>query len=155
MNMKKILITLITFAVMSASISYADSQVNVLVNGNKVEFTDQAPVIIDGRTLVPIRAVMENLGKEVGWDSENSMVTVSDEYITVKLAIDNKIMKNTVKDPVTDEVFEFDTELDVAPTIINGRTCLPIRAVIEAFGISVTWDGETSSVLILSDSLLC
>ena len=32
---------------------------NVMVDGEYVEFRDQQPVIIDGRTLVPIRAVME------------------------------------------------------------------------------------------------
>lgn len=39
--------------------AFAEETANVMVNGEYVEFTDQQPVIIDGRTLVPIRAVME------------------------------------------------------------------------------------------------
>ena len=156
MKIKKLLLCIITvFSMLTVSSALAEGEINVVVDGNKVEFTDQQPVIIDGRTLVPIRAVMERMGKQVGWDGETNQVTVSDEYITVKLSIDSNIMNNKVTDPVTGEVFEYDTELDVAPTVINDRTCLPIRAVVEAFGISVSWDEETNSVLILSDSLLC
>ena len=157
MNIKKSLVCiLLSLSVLSGfSVVGAEDEVNVLVDGNKVEFADQKPVIIEGRTLVPIRAVMEALGKQVGWDDETNQVTVFDEYITVKLSIDSFVMENKVKDPVTGEVFEFNSDLDVAPTLINDRTCLPIRAVVEAFGIAVTWDEDTSSVLIISDSLLC
>ena len=154
MKIKKLLLCIIMVFSM-LTIALAEEEINVVVDGSKVEFADQQPVIIDGRTLVPIRAVMERMGKQVGWDGETNQVTVSDEYITVKLSIDSNIMNNKVTDPITGEVFEYDTELDVAPTVINDRTCLPIRAVVEAFGISVSWDEETNSVLILSDSLLC
>lgn len=153
--MKKILLSIILAVALMGGTAMADDAVSVVVDGNAVEFTDQAPVIIDGRTLVPIRAVMEALGKDVGWDGETGMVTVSDKYITVKLAVGSDIMKNSVTDPVTGEVFEYETELDVAPAIINDRTCLPIRAVVEAFGIAVTWDEATRSVLIVSNQLLC
>ena len=40
--------------------------------------------------------------------------------------------------------------LDVAPEIANGRTMLPIRAIAEAAGATVTWDPETSTVIITS-----
>ncbi len=153
--MKKFLLSIILTASLMGNAVMADDTVSVIIDGNTVEFADQAPVIIEGRTLVPIRAVMEALGKEVGWDSETNMVTVNDEYVTLKLGIGSNIMKNYVTDPVTGEVFEYETELDVAPTLINDRTCLPIRAVVEGFGISVTWDETTRSVLIVSDSLLC
>ena len=156
MKIRKFLLCIIAlFSLLNIHSAMAENEINVLVDGNKVEFTDQQPVIIDGRTLVPIRAVMERMGKQVGWDEQTSQVTVSDEYITVKLSIDSVVMNNIVTDPVTGEVFEYETTLDVAPTVINDRTCLPIRAVVEAFGISVSWDEETNSVLILSDSLLC
>ena len=156
MDIKKILLgTALSVSIMMGTAFADNNAVKVLIDGQNVEFTDQIPIIIEGRTLVPIRAVMEALGKQVAWDSENNMVIVSDEYITLKLGIDSNVMKNEITDPVTGEVFEFDTELDVAPVVINDRTCLPIRAVVEGFGISVTWDEETNSVLILSDSLLC
>lgn len=142
-------------ALMSPIYVKAADNVKVVVDGEQVVFEDQGPVIIDERTLVPIRAVMEKLGKKVDWNGELQQAIVYDEYITVKLTLNSAVMVNEVKDPITGEVFAFDTELDVAPQLINERTCLPIRAVVEAFGIAVDWDQETQSVLILSDALLC
>ncbi len=64
----------------------------VLVNmqiGNKTAYVDGVPVsldvppqIINGRTLVPIRFVSENLGAEVGWDSNTKTVTITMDSIT-------------------------------------------------------------------------
>lgn len=142
-------------AMMSTVSVNAEDDVKVVVDGEQVVFEDQGPVIIDERTLVPIRAVMEKLGKAVEWNGDLQQAIVYDEYITVKLTLNSNIMVNEVKDPITGEIFAFDTELDVAPMLINDRTCLPIRAVVEAFGIAVDWDQETQSVLILSDALLC
>lgn len=46
-----------------------------------IKFTDVQPQIIDGRTMIPIRAVAEELGYEVFWDKETSGVTMA-KYIT-------------------------------------------------------------------------
>jgi S1-C subfamily serine protease len=64
----------------------------VLVNmqiGNKTAYVDGVPVsldvppqIINGRTLVPIRFVSENLGAEVNWDSDTKTVTITMDSIT-------------------------------------------------------------------------
>ncbi|MBQ3124384.1 MAG: copper amine oxidase N-terminal domain-containing protein [Clostridia bacterium] len=155
MKKKIICLVMALSALMSPIYVKAEDNVKVVVDGEQVVFEDQGPVIIDERTLVPIRAVMEKLGKKVDWNGELQQAIVYDEYITVKLTLNSAVMVNEVKDPITGEVFAFDTELDVAPQLINERTCLPIRAVVEAFGIAVDWDQETQSVLILSDALLC
>ena len=42
--------------------------------------------------------------------------------------------------------------LDVPPKVIDGRTLLPIRAVLEAFGHSLEWDGATKTVNVISKS---
>ena len=83
------------------------------------------------------------------------MVTVSNGESTVKLGINRNTMINEATDLITGEVMTFESELEVAPLLINDRTCLPIRAVVEAFGIAVDWDEETRSVMIMSDILLC
>lgn len=51
-----------------------DSRI-ALVNG-KQEILDTTPVIRDGRTLVPIRFIAENLGGEVYWDNETRTVII-------------------------------------------------------------------------------
>lgn len=39
---------------------------------------DAAPVILNNRTMVPVRFIAESLEKKVGWDSENKVVVIID-----------------------------------------------------------------------------
>jgi hypothetical protein len=41
--------------------------------------------------------------------------------------------------------------IDVSPQIINGRTLVPARVVAESFVVSVEWDGDTQTVVLISD----
>lgn len=114
---------------------------NVLINGETVNF-DQPPVIIDGRTLVPVRAIIEAVGGEVWWDSVTKTATLKLGDNTIKLIIDSNIAYLNEEEHI----------LDVAPRIINNRTLLPIRFVAESFGFSVDWDSNTRTVIILADT---
>jgi uncharacterized protein YkwD len=42
-------------------------------------------------------------------------------------------------------------QLDVPAQIIDGSTMLPLRAVIEAIGYQLSWDGPTQTVIIVTD----
>lgn len=100
------------------------------------------PVITNGRTLVPIRAIIEAFGGTVGWEESTKSVLLNMEDDTIKLVIDsNRAYLNS--SPQT---------LDVAPAIINGRTMLPIRFVAEGFNLGVAWDGSTQTVSIIKDT---
>lgn len=115
------------------------SRIYVSVNGNDVVF-DQEPVIEEGRTLVPLRAIFEALGASVNWNDETKTVTSEMSGINVSLTIgDGRIFVNGRA-----------KELDVAARIIGGRTMVPARAVSEAFGCSVGWDGKERRVIITS-----
>ena len=111
--------------------------VSVTLDGEKIEF-DQNPVIKNGRTLVPVRAIFEALGASVDWNQETKTVTSVLGDKTVKLTIDSNIMY------VNDTEFE----LDVAAEIINDRTLVPVRAVSEAFECKVGWNDAIKTVLI-------
>ena len=112
--------------------------ISVIVNGETVSF-DQQPVIIDGRTLVPVRAVVEKLGCSVEWDSVSQTVYIKNSDMqNVPLSGDE------IKVAVNNEQVYF----DVLPTILNGRTLIPIRAVVEKLGCSVEWDGELQIIYI-------
>lgn len=112
--------------------------IKIVVNGSVLENLDQPPVIIDGRTLVPVRAILESIGATVSWDGENQIVTTKKGDTTLQLVIgSNMILKNGTQ-----------YAIDVAPQIINSRTCIPARAVSEHFGLTVDWDGETRTVYI-------
>lgn len=96
------------------------------------------PVIINDRTLLPVRAVVEEIGGTVGWNGETQEVTLSHEQNTILLTIDNTTAYLNGAAQV----------LDTAPTIINDRTMLPIRFIVESFGCDVAWNGDTQTVTI-------
>ena len=111
------------------------------VNGVKKEIDPgrgTVPVIIKGRTLVPIRAIIEELGGTIDWDSNAKKVTIKFKNTTIELWIDKTIAK----------VDGLIAELDVAPQIINGRTMLPIRFVTEELGCTVDWNDKTKTITI-------
>ena len=71
------LITILAVCLISATAIFANSPpVSVTVDGQQVQFDDQQPVIIDGRTLVPVRGVFEALGFDVDWDPSARQATL-------------------------------------------------------------------------------
>ncbi|MBA1335031.1 MAG: hypothetical protein HPY66_0653 [Firmicutes bacterium] len=111
--------------------------VKVFVDGKKPEF-DVPPVIRDGRTLIPVRAVVSSMGAEVDWDPEEKIVTIVKDGKTITLKIDSQEVY------VDGEPFT----LDVPATIIDGRTLVPGRFVSEAFNALVHWIGDYEMVVI-------
>lgn len=109
----------------------------VVVNGNKLEF-DQPPILENGRTLVPLRAIFEALGASVQWDPENQIIIADRNGIMIKMQIGSNILRRGISD----------IELDVPPQLVNGRTLVPVRAVAESFNAIVLWDEETTTVTI-------
>ena len=148
-------LALVLFIPQAFAINGTEKKINVTVNGTEIVFSDQQPVIINERTLLPIRSVMEAMGKSVSWESETSTVTISDSTTTVKLTIGSDVMLQSVTDEANGGSFSFEVPLDTPPMIINDRTCLPVRAVAEAFMATVDWDGATGTVMIITADLLC
>lgn len=144
--MKKKLLMVLSTAVVAASIvvtTSANDDISILVNGETIE-CDQAPVIVDGRTLVPVRAIAETVGAEVDWDGETKTATVDTAVATVALTIGSDQMVLTNKATSV----EASATIDVPAQIINGRTMLPIRAISESLGLEVDWDAENRDVII-------
>jgi len=101
------------------------------------------PVIKNERTIVPIRAIIEEFGGTVDWNEQLQAVTLKYNGSSIKLFIDStKAYVNDVE-----------KTLDVAPTVINGRTLLPIRFISENFGFYVEWDDKTSSIIISNQEI--
>lgn len=99
---------------------------------------------------MPIRVLMETLEKTVEWDEAQEQVIISDDITTVKLKADSGIMIKETKNPLDGSVKTEEITLEAEPQIINGRTCMPVRAVVEAFGAAVIWEEETSTILIIA-----
>jgi len=114
------------------------------VNGYETEIDagrGTVPLITDGRTLVPIRAIIEAFGGNVHWEERTSTVTLTMAEDTVRLIINSPVAYCNARAET----------LDVEPRVINGRTMLPIRFVAESFNLGVAWDGNTRTVTIIQN----
>ncbi len=114
------------------------------INGVQKEIDDgrgTKPIVNNDRTLVPIRAIIEAFGGTVGWDNNTRTVTLTLEDDLIKLTIDSTVANFNNQG----------TTLDVAPTVINGRTMLPIRFIAESFNLGVAWESNTRTVSIISN----
>lgn len=112
--------------------------IKLYVNGEEPVSTT-APIIREGKTLVPFRAISEALNADVSWNKVERSVTVTRDGITVKLFIDSK----------TAYVDGKKLTLDVPAGIVKGSTVIPIRFVSEALDAAVIWEAETKSVVII------
>lgn len=125
----------------------SSDEIKVILNGNTLQF-DQPPVISKGRTLVPMRAILEALGASVEWDSETKSVTSAKDNTVVLLTVGSTTMTYSKAGESIVNV-----TLDAPPEIINGRTMIPARAIAEAFDCDVKWDSATRTVTITSNTI--
>lgn len=61
-----VLITLLAIFCMPAGL-YAEDPILITIDGREVRSTDVAPILVNGRVMVPLRMVSEALGCEVTW----------------------------------------------------------------------------------------
>lgn len=111
----------------------------VVLDGTQLTF-DVPPIIENGRTLVPLRAIFEAMGAEVKWDPQTATVTAVKGNTTV-------VMKIGSLEPTINGVVK---PIDVAGKIVNDRTLAPLRFVCEAFGGAVEWAKDTQTATIKS-----
>jgi len=111
---------------------------------NGVEESLDAPSIIkNGRTLVPMRVIIEALGGTVIWEDLNKKIIIllKDEKIELwvgkNIAVINGVMR----------LIDY-LNPDIVPEIINGRTMLPVRFVATNLGFNVQWDNATKTITI-------
>lgn len=110
---------------------------NVIIVNGDAKF-DTPPVIKEGRTLIPVRAISEGMGAEVEWNEEEKIVTITkgDKVIVFKLA-ENKVF-----------VDEAEIVIDVPAKVMNNRTMVPLRFIAEQLGLNVEYDEETQTIVI-------
>lgn len=116
-------------------------QINVMWNGKCIQFTDAAPEIANNRTMVPIRAIMEDMGAEVTY--ENRTVTCILNGATVTFPVGGT-SATVEKDGETETV-----TLDSPSYLKNNRTYVPVRFISEASGYDVFWDNAARTAVIV------
>jgi len=152
--MKKLIFSVVmVMAVMIFVVSGAHAAVKVteskdvkIVIDSQKRNTTNAPIMVNGRTMLPLREIATQLGvsndeEHIKWNSATKTVYLSKDNTVINLEINKKIAK----------VNGQDVELDVEPLIYANRTYIPVRFVSQSFGKKVAWDASTKSVLICNE----
>ena len=107
--------------------------VTIIYNGEPMIF-EVPPQIINGRTMVPLRALFDNMGADsIDWNQDTQTATVVRGDITVVITIGD------VSPTINGIVYP----IDQPPVVISGRILAPIRFAAEAFGGEADWDPLT------------
>ena len=118
--------------------------IRVTINGQPVQFQDIGPQQIDGRTLVPVRGVLEKLGASIAFNAQTQTVVASTPNIDIQLKIGSK----------TAVVNGKEVTLDTPAQTIHDHTFVPLRFLGEALGADLAWDPATRTVRILTKDAL-
>ena len=102
--------------------------ISVKIGENLLQ-TDVDPVEINGRVLVPMRAIFEAFEADVSWDEATKTATTIRGDLEIKVTENNNVAKINGQDYI----------LDVPATIIDGRFVVPVRFIAENFGAKVDW----------------
>lgn len=113
------------------------NDISVYIDGEHQAYT-QPPVLENGTTLVPMRAIFEKLGATIVWNSKNKVVTAKKGETEIKLTIDSKVATVNNKS----------IPLAQPAKVMNGSTMVPLRFVSEALGANIIWFQDTSTIYI-------
>lgn len=121
----------------SKVINYSPKPIHISIDGELITL-EQAPVIINGRTLVPIRKLMESLDANVKWFPENQEINIikKDQNIQLFVGSNNANINGQKR------------EIDAPAQIINGHTMIPLRFIGQALGKSIEWDKEAGTIFL-------
>jgi hypothetical protein len=100
---------------------------------------DVPPQLVNGNTMLPIRAIAEALGAKVDWNANTKQIIITYAGNQIVLQLDNiyaKVNSKTIK-------------MRIAPQEINGRTLVPVRDVTNLLGHEVLWHPNTKQVSII------
>ncbi len=118
--------------------------VSITLDGVPIVFPDQQPVIVDGRTMLPIKAVFEKLGWTVTWDqtTKASILKKGTNVVFVQMDQQRFMINNALSQP-----------LDVPAQLIGGTSMIPLSAIGEITCTPLSWDSKTQTASIMSASL--
>lgn len=118
--------------------AYTAEEVTINIDGEKLVPKDMPAVIIEGRTMLPMRLIAQELGCEVTWNEEARQAYVVNDDYTIVFGMDSKTG------------YQNGTEftMDVPATIVNDRTMLPVRALAKALELEIEWDDPSRTVSI-------
>lgn len=155
-----VLILILSLSIFAPILSSAETnEITVSIDGEIIDF-DVEPQIVNERTMVPMRAIFERLGATVLWDEETETITSTrtieddkekeEREIILQVGSSTMQLNGEIYYKLKDRSVSLDKEvaLDSPAFITDERTLVPLRAISEALGSYVGWDGDTRSVII-------
>lgn len=117
--------------------------IDIVYNGDVLEYTDVQPQIINDRVMIPFRSVLEDMGAQVNYDDATRTVTAVRGDTTINFSLDSNVID------IADGEQKSQLEMDVPMVVVNDRTLVPIRFMSNAFGMNVGWESEMKTVVIV------
>ena len=137
MNKKYLLVVVsLLFAISIAFIPAQAATPSIMLNGQALQ-SDTPPMIEEGSTLVPMRAIFEALGAQVTWDGSTKTVMAVKGNTTLELAIGGDVKVNGQK-----------LDINAQAKVYDGSTMVPLRFVGESLGAKVGWNPDTKTITI-------
>lgn len=121
----------------------AKARASVTLDGNRID-TENLAKVVNGRTMIPVRCLAEQMGAEVSYDSTLKAARIVRAGVEIIMPIGSKTCT------VNGKPFQ----MDAAPYIENGRTMIPARYVSELFGQSIQWVSETRTAAVTENKSL-
>ncbi len=122
------------------------SEIKVQINNVDIQF-DVSPIILNDRTLVPMRKIFEELGCNIEWLSQTQTVIATYNSKIIALQINkDKIITSDIEKGTTEV-----KNIDTTPILYNDRTLVPVRVISETVGHTVTWNDDEKLVSIITE----
>ena len=118
-------------------------QVNVLLGDQCIAFTDAAPEVKNGRTMVPLRAALEAMGARVEFDQATKTAIVTGEKASFTHVIGSDVITRADGSTVKMDVASYVTPAN--------RTMVPLRFFSQVLGYDVYWDNDYKMAFLLDE----
>lgn len=136
------LVMAVSFAASASASAAPSNPIQVFVDGKPVQFGADKPVNVNGTTLVPVRVLLENLNFAIDWNQESRIVTATSTdprnvtVISLQIGQDTAYVNSKPK------------KLLEAPQIINEKSYVPLRFIVEETGYEIDWDPELNTIAV-------
>ena len=139
-------------------VTYKD--IKLVIDGQEIVPKDAAGNVVEpfqanGTTYLPVRAVAGALGLKADWNAETHTVALTSGGEQTTATTENPAKGRNITIGITADYADIKVTLDgkplaltdangnnVEPFAVEGTTYLPIRAISNALGLEVGWDGE-------------
>ena len=121
------------------ALAYSDSngeliehtEVQVYFNQKRIHFLT-APLIVEGRVVIPVRSFLELMGSEVQWNEETMQVIARYKDSTITIYLEESFA----------EINGTYIEMNPSVTVVQGSTMVPLRFITECLGLNLDWNEE-------------